>query len=471
MEFLDLNLSEALSSDSVNNLSDISLSPESVNNELQFGGSLFSSIFGDSKLTKAVLEAARLKKNDVVEFLVDKELFTSFGSQDEKGNTLLHYLVCSPNPNMKLIDKIVKKPNSKNFINKQNKNGDTPLILAVKSGHHDICSQLIDTGADKTIKNKEGLHVDTETEMVSSNKQKQVTAKSFEQISPAFNIAATGDEARKILEPIFNLLKHKHSPHLTSEPETIELTDTKTIPINHLPTQEQDTDDFALRLEKELNSRNSGQDELDNIFEKPPQNVQAGGDCGCNTDNLINAIEKYFDNNQAGGARKKKSTSAKTSAKTGKRRIRNVDSAIESEAVKPSNRESELSRAINNQTEEIINRTIKAIQTIITDNKAAFKGLKPDEQTARAIKAILWRMAKEKNPDMKSSLDVAIEMEKLVTKENIKEIGSKQVKDMIETLQKHYEEKKQKQAQQQDTISATSSDPVPSESAISATSY
>lgn len=475
MDFLDLNLSEVVSSDSVNNLSDISLSPESINHEMQLGGGLLSGIFGESKLTKAVLEAARLKKYDVVEFLVDKDIFTSYAAQDEKGNTLLHYLVCVPNPNMKLIEKISKKSNAKSFINKQNKDGDTPLILAVKSGHHDVCSQLIESGADKKIRNKEGLHVDTETEMVSSHKlpaqpASKLTVQPLEPISPPFKMEATGEEARRILDPIFNLLKRKRQeeyPGNTSEPRTgsIELTEKGSAQHQVEP----DTQDFAEKLERELNSnKNSKMDqELDALFERPPQR---GGDCGAgDTDRLINAIEKYFDNNQTGGAKKR---SSKT-GKSGHRRIRNVDSAIESEVPSKLNgndRGSELSRIINNQTEEIIARALKSIQQVITDNKTVFKGLKGDEETARAIKAVLWRTIKEKNPDMKSALDVAVEMEKLINKDSLKEIPPKQIKDMMDTLKKHYEEKKQRQPQQE-TTSPTSSEPVLSDSAISATSF
>ena len=42
-------------------------------------------------------------------------------------------------------------------INKKNKNGDTPLHLAVQRGDYDIIQLLLDNGADITIKNKKGI--------------------------------------------------------------------------------------------------------------------------------------------------------------------------------------------------------------------------------------------------------------------------------------------------------------------------
>ena len=86
-------------------------------------------------------------------------------------------------------------------------------------------------------------------------------------------------------------------------------------------------------------------------------------------------------------------------------------------------------------------------------------------QAAKAIKAILWKNVKEQHPDMRSSLDVAVEMEKLITKETLKDIGPKQIKDMMDTLKKHYEEKQQKQHTMNDAP-ATSSESLPQETAL-----
>lgn len=433
MEFLDLNLQDDIS-ESQNNFSSISFGDE-ANDNVQMGGFL-SGIFGSSKLEKAVLEAAKLKKFDIVEFFVIKDLISSYGCQDDDGNTLLHYLVSSPNPNVKLIDKVVKKSNSRSYINKQNKNGDTPLILAVKAGQHDLCSKLVECGADRKIKNMQGLHVDTETDSDTKGSQ-QV---SFTRLSPIHKVGTNNEQTNTILDPFLKLLtKNQPQQVNSSEPVSMNMSASQNMP------NLENTEHFIKDLQNKFNAESN-------------KNMSGGG-CGCNsgvtdTDNLLGNLEKYF-NKQSGGS--KKSSNSKT--KMGKRRIRHVDSAIESPDKNNSDRGYELSRIINNQTEEIIGRTIKMIQTIITDNKSSFKGIKGDEETAKAIKALLWKKTKESHPDIKSPLDIAIEMEKLTTVDTLKEIGSKQIKEMSDVLKKHYEEKSKKMAQTIDTPTSTAQVP------------
>lgn len=507
MELIDLNLTEG-SSDSLNNLSDISFSPESVSRNVQRGGGLFSGMFGGSNLDKAVLEAASLKKNECVEFLIDKDLFKSFDYQDDAGNTLLHYLVSTPTPNMGLIKKIISRPDVKSFINKQNKNGDTPLILAVTAGQHDVADALVAAGADKSIKNKKGLHVDTETPVdvlspavkkngnttkeprAPTQGQTQLSAQSLSAMSPTYTIEATGDAANEILAPIIALMRKKQITTDTSDAASnvtikspILLTATATDMGNASTMKEADTDDFTKMLQEQLGKTNIPKNDTSDIFigkqttAAPATGGMHGGGCGCGpgveAERLICDIQNYF-NKQSGGAKQKTKPNGDRS---GKRTIRHVDSAISEQPKRE--RGEELSRIINDQTDEIIKRSIKNIQTIITENKSSFKGLKGDEQTARAVKAILWKKVREEHPEIKSPLDIAVEMEKMVTKDSIKEIGTKPIKEMMDTLQKHYEEKQQqkpkerperKERKSNDSVSATSTANVPVETNISETS-
>ena len=52
------------------------------------------------------------------------------------------------------MDYFIKK---KLNINKKNKNGDTPLHLAIQKGDYDIIKLLLDNGANIKIKNKKGI--------------------------------------------------------------------------------------------------------------------------------------------------------------------------------------------------------------------------------------------------------------------------------------------------------------------------
>jgi len=51
------------------------------------------------KVDNAAIEAAKLGNIDVLKFLLQKNLITSFGRQDAKGNTILHYLAMNKNSN------------------------------------------------------------------------------------------------------------------------------------------------------------------------------------------------------------------------------------------------------------------------------------------------------------------------------------------------------------------------------------
>jgi len=467
MQFLDLNLSE-VTTDTLNNLSDISFSPASQNN-VQAGGGFFSFFGGPTKVESAVLEAAKEKNMAVVEFMVDKGLISNYKFQDKDGNTLLHYLVSAANPNVNLIEKISKRSDATSFINKQNKEGETPLIAAVKSGQHDICTMLISSGADKHIPDKKGLHVETETD-TEAVKEFGVSAQPLSRISPVFEVQASPQEVSPIFELVQKLLKRsKGQDKFTSEPGP--MTEARNEPnINFI-----DTEDIVKRIEHKINvsgpshaQESHAPIDTEETIKKLQSFIQKGGECGCGndgmeTEKLISAIETYF-NDQSGGAKRKPAKKAK---KTGTRKVKKyVESAVESET-----RENELGRIINNQVTEIIERSLKTIQSIISDNKKDFKSIKADEETARAIKAIIWKSIRDASPD-KPALDIAVEMEKRVNKEQLKEISAKQIKDMVDVLQKHAAEKKvMREKKAADSVSQTSAEQVPSESNLSATSY
>ena len=127
-------------------------------------------------------------------------------------------------------------------------------------------------------------------------------------------------------------------------------------------------------------------------------------------------------------------------------------------------RMNELSRLINNQASEIHERVIKKIMEL----------MKVDEQVARDYKAALWRQVKAKNPDMKSNLDLSVEMEKIALKKNLKDVDlSQAAKFRPESKQKKSEHVAQKKAKlpATDELSATSQNIVQYDSSLSDTSF
>jgi len=449
MQDIGLNFDD-ITSNSLNNLSDLSDFSFSSVQEPQAGGGLRDFLFGNSKIDNAILEAAREKNTAVVEFMIRKNL-SSYKAQDKDGNTLLHYLVSNPDPNTELIDKVLHSSDVKSFINKQNKDGDTPLIAAVKSGHHDLCTTLEKHGANKKIKNKQGHFVDTETEEQIDAKQSEgsIFQATIGPLSPSkFGTLASPKEVEAILEPIKRLLfRSKQQDTNTSEPASIMITDMTL-------SKDASTDDFVKQKTADLNHMPN---ETEDLIRKIDNHSKMSGGGDITTEGLVTDIENYFRKHTGGSSRV-----------SGTRKVQKYSEFdMDSSEAPQKSRQSDLGQLINNQTTEIIERSLKHIKTIIADNKKDFKSIKPDDDTARAVKSILWKAIRENNPDIKSSLDVAVEMEKKINKDELMNISAKQIKEMIDVLNKVQKEKQERKP----INDTTSTESVPSESNLSQTSF
>jgi len=150
-----------------------------------------------------------------------------------------------------------------------------------------------------------------------------------------------------------------------------------------------------------------------------------------NTEMLIQNIKNELNNMEGGRKKAKKAKKSPKAKVTGTRKINKG-----SKHAKKTN--AELTYLVNNQTNDIIDRAKAQIGNLIKDNKKDFKGIKNDEDTVRAYKAALWKMTKEKNPTLTSALDVAIEMEKLVSVDVLKKID---INMWLKTLKEHYDAK------------------------------
>ena len=109
--------------------------------------------------------------------------------------------------------------------------------------------------------------------------------------------------------------------------------------------------------------------------------------------------------------------------------------------------EVQLSRLVNEQTNEIRERILKKIMKI----------MEVDKETAILYRAALYRMTKKENPKIKSNLDRHLAMEKMTTKKNLKSISQK----TLDEIEKKIEESKKRKSSSK-TISSES--PVLSES-------
>lgn len=162
-----LNLSEI--SNETYNLTDISFDLDSVSNkqQTQSGGFWSSTPDLTTKVDNAALEIARNKEYNILEKLVDYDLITNYNVKDkDNSRTILHYVASDSLINDKLIDKIIKKGIEKktDLLNIQDKDGNTPLHLAVSKQHSALAEKLISYGARKDIANNQDLKVVTDSE-------------------------------------------------------------------------------------------------------------------------------------------------------------------------------------------------------------------------------------------------------------------------------------------------------------------
>lgn len=617
MNVIDLGLTD-MNTETINNISEISFTPKNntknINGTGMVGGFFWSSE-PPNKIDLAAVEAARLKNYTVLKYFIEKNLIGNMGTRDENGNTILHYLATDSNPKMDIINSLLYRGDVKNFINSQNNNGDTPLILAVKSGNHDLANLMIAKGADKNIKNKNGYQVNSETEkQIPTNNQETIDSQAcplkFNKNSnlnkpehETTNIFIINTESEKsandVTRPILDIFKRNRQNIMnTSEPVMTNALNTDA------PIQGENNkieNDLVDALQNKINLLNqaggcgcnsSPMPLINNspqfggcgcnsppmpLINNSPQfggcgcnsppmpliqnSPQLGGDCGCNaskgkfnlfgghhcsrddpydcecqaqcggnnnsvdTDSIIQAIEKFVKNNNNNIANLQNNSNnilsnnlpkdpsngfnntlnqimnnlpkdnlqkgGKKNIKGTRKSYKNDDDETDSYRYQQNrnmqSRQDELSRLIDRQAQEIHERVVKKIQSLIAENPSVFKKIEPTEANARTYKSLLWNMTKDNNPSMKSPFDLAIEMEKLATVDVLRKITPEQFQERSEILRKHYENKNKNMNQKKnanknmnkkknirndtDTLSDTSSAPVPRQTNLSETSY
>ena len=115
-----------------------------TSNNGQTGGFFFSTNGNPQNDNKCLL-AARTKNYAVVDFMLKNDMLNNPVSHDKDGQTLLHYLAkdySSTSKASNIADMVLGRKDINKFINVQNKNGDTPAIVAVKAGNMNLVNKL-----------------------------------------------------------------------------------------------------------------------------------------------------------------------------------------------------------------------------------------------------------------------------------------------------------------------------------------
>ncbi len=423
---------------------EFSLSDSSISSIKQQNGGFFWNKKDEVDINQKALIACKEKKFAVVEFFILNDMINDYCAKDANQMTILHHLVINYNAlqeKNKVIDKILSSKNIKNFINIADVNKDTALIHATRTKNYELCSKLINNGADKKIKNSEGTYVVSEDDSqtsaampidVKALANAPITSESVEErirkllasTGHVANVASNDSEATDNVNTLRNIhtetavRQNDHSVSATTVPEN--------------------TEEFLNKL-------------VTNYVRR--QEPQAGGS---------NLIEKMI----AGKRKMKTSKTSKTSKKSGRKSVK-ASRQVTTHTTNSSSiekYENELSRLIKSQSTEIHERVVKNIMDLMNI----------DEQKAKAYKSAVYQMVKDKFPNL-GNLDRAIEMQKMTTKElldsiNIDKYMSEWEKKNKARLSETSEEKPKEKPKRRKASTESSDTPINTESSLTQTS-
>jgi hypothetical protein len=440
-DYLNLNLTEM--DDNLEVDDPLSIGTESnTQTTLQKGG-FFWSLDGRSEADKIALKAAQLRNYYVLDFFINQNLIKNYGAQDSDGCTILHYLVRESSQNVgPLVDKILARSDSKSFIDVQDKNGDTPLIAAVKAGNHEMADKLVGSGSDKTKKNKQGFYVLSESEsmivtptaqmgqmdqMMQQQPQQQPQPQLQSAQSDGQELQMTDlspEQLSETIRAVVNTFMQGQQQSRDTEatdaslmlPENLALSDTPQGQQQQQPMTgggDEDTEAFLNSLISKYNQAGGAEDQETEAFLNSllSKYGQSGGADGSTTDAVIDDFLNEENYGQCGGAR------------FGRRKIPSyTDGAHESKPAR------ELSRLIDDQSRENHRQAVD----MILEKLGLSKDKEDDLRVAKRLKGALFKEVLRENREISSPLDLAAKL-----KEKVEGLKKTDMKKMVEGLDAH----------------------------------
>jgi hypothetical protein len=414
----------------------------------QKGGDLGSLWPFSNENNNLALLACKKGEFSTLSFLIKENKIDDYSVQDENtGYTILHYVVAYfkiiPD-NSNILNIILSRDDVSDFIDLQDyTNKNTPLHLAAMQHNNELCTKLIQAGANRQLENSNSLVVGSDnestingpsngpsmsTDMLNKSAQKQTFATpSSESVFVRKNTGAEKSNPSAIDSTITDIVNRFMVP----KSKTVNTEYSQELPNNLTAAEPKSparndsalsTSDFVDQLITQYGTKakttfNNMQNKAREYLPKQMPSF----------DNLMapKAPMPSLDNSMAqkpqmtGGARSRNYIVGQRTMKSyndyddysdvqdgGKRK--NSKNRKQSRSMTP---DSELGRAIENQAGKIHEDTIKKIQELM--------GV--DEQTARIYKAALYKQVKDKNPEL-NNLDRAVEMQNLATEKNLKKI-------------------------------------------------
>jgi hypothetical protein len=332
---------------------------------------------------------------EYIKFILQFNLINfSLLAKNDDGNTLLHLIIIKHDSKIanETLDLYIKHiSNSKfytneeklNFLNAQNKLGDTPLHLAVKNNKLDLAKKLHEQGASIGIANNDNFMVNITDSDEPEKKEPQINNFNdfLKNIMAPFNNKQTNNDKKSV---------DKH----TVLSETSNLSDTL--------QNKNDNEQFLVFINDRKNKDNK--DNKDNI-----QLVHKGGD-------NISSLNFY---DQNGGFNNETELVSLNLYNENSEMISNIN--IEQDGGRKRHKNhNKRSIVKKNESSQVHDDTIAKIQDL---------GYNLDD--AKYLKAALYQYIKETYPDL-SNLARAKKMFDSVTKETIGKIDIKAIKKIIQ---------------------------------------
>lgn len=358
-------------------LSDIS---SDNNNTLLRGGFLGFGLAGNDSTHKAALKMAKEGNWSGLKTLVECNAITNYAAKDAQGNTVLHYVLSDLNEERQRLGKLIIEKGGKGLELIQNFSEQLPGKVS-----------RLGENLKQRVADSDNFNTEVVTSIIKG-------------------LVVRGDK------------NNTSSPQLTEQPDKFLMI--SQISPNNGPSeveQKQVPSNINNIFGKQEGSASPSRNTTDELVEllknkianDSPNAVQRGGDT---TEDLINIITY-----QSGG---------------GKKNTRKLNTYSEFSPTEGSS--DNLSRLIQNQATDIHNQAVKDIEAILKKNKVKYDDI---NLAARAIKAELWTIVKEKFASL-SNLDKAHELKKMITEENV--VNAKNVKNMMKVISERDSEREQR---------------------------
>lgn len=379
-------------------------------------------------VTKMISDACKTGSTDIIDFIFTNYRFKpDYEFRNENGDNIYHILCnCASRSRsaMYVLKTMLEGNMGQHILNDDNNNGDTPLHCAARNGLGNIVSLMISNGADRT-RNSNNDMVLTETEadpMPVQPTSLTGNATADLAIGTVGTLLSDEDSREKIKSGVSNILQMVNDKFAESDTE-FTMRDTAT---NANDASDINTNNAVNNVESEPVTtvvHENTESMIDNLRNKL-LNFPSKSNTQSQTDNMKGGKSRSKSRNKSNGMRQMTITGTRSM-----NTYSEVNEDFESEQPLMGGKAEELEKVKNEfkkSRNDIHEMIIPKIEEVLKEMDVEY-----DNDTTKAIKAILYKNVKETMPHL-NGLDRASETLNRITPETLADLMDKDdIKDMI----------------------------------------